>query len=228
MHALRWAREAITFNWPIKLTALILAAVLWAVVAAEAPTTQLIAVPLTITPPRGRSLATPPPAVNVIFAGTARDLLRLYATPPTIQRAIADTVTDSTVVLHLSPDDVVIPSRIDVRAEAMEPRAVTITLAGHRQPPSRTDTTMTERVLMGIPVTVRGPRGRWASEPPAVIVTVRGPSSRLFRLTRDSVAVTALPSGTGRPESVRLEVSAPEGLSAGVTPDTALVRRAGG
>jgi hypothetical protein len=84
-----------------------------------------------------------------------------------------------------------------------------------------------ERVLMGIPVTARGERGggNWSSEPPAVIVTVRGPSARLALLTRDSVEVAATAEGTGRPETVRLEVKAPAGVEAIATPDTAVVQR---
>jgi YbbR domain-containing protein len=84
-----------------------------------------------------------------------------------------------------------------------------------------------ERVLMGIPVTVRGERGggAWSSEPPAVIVTVRGPPARLGLLTRDSVEVAATAEGTGRPETVRLEVKAPTGVNATATPDTAVVQR---
>ena len=78
---------------------------------------------------------------------------------------------------------------------------------------------------MGIPVTVRGDRGAWSSDPPAVIVTVRGPTARLVRLTRDSVEVAALPGGAGRPETVRLEVVTPPGIEAAATPDTAVVQR---
>jgi hypothetical protein len=85
-----------------------------------------------------------------------------------------------------------------------------------------------ERVLMGVPVSVEGERGgAWASEPPAVIVTVRGPARRVMRLTRDSVEVAALPHGTGQPETVRLRVSAPRGIQGNATPDTAVVLRRG-
>ena len=44
-------KRAIAANWPIKLTALVLATVLWAAVEAEEPTTQLIPVSVTITTP---------------------------------------------------------------------------------------------------------------------------------------------------------------------------------
>ena len=35
---------------------------------------------------------------------------------------------------------------------------------------------VSERVLMGVPVTIQADRAGWAADPPAVIVTVRGPS----------------------------------------------------
>jgi hypothetical protein len=69
----------------------------------------------------------------------------------------------------------------------------------------------------------------WLTDPPAVIVTVRGPSTRLARLTRDSVTVVATPVGVGeQPEVVRLEVVPPNGLTGVATPDTAVVSRSRG
>ena len=85
---------------------------------------------------------------------------------------------------------------------------------------------VSERVLMGVPVVVRGEPGvSWSSDPPAVIVTVRGPTVRLLRLTRDSLDVGALPSGRGGPETVQLHVGTPAGIEARATPDTAVVQR---
>jgi hypothetical protein len=65
----------------------------------------------------------------------------------------------------------------------------------------------------------------WESDPPAVIVTVRGAVARLNRLTRDSIAVSAVPLGPGATETVRLDVVAPAGITATATPDTAVVVR---
>jgi YbbR domain-containing protein len=84
---------------------------------------------------------------------------------------------------------------------------------------------MAERVLMGVPVTIRAERpATFVADPPAVLVTVRGPSLRLARLTRDSVLVFAVPTTDG-PELAVLEVVPPEGLTAVATPDTATVTR---
>src|SRR5262245_12402035 len=72
----------VTGNWPMKLTALALAAVLWAAVAAEEPSTQRVAITLRVTAPEGRPLTRSLPTIHGVFAGPARELLKLYASPP--------------------------------------------------------------------------------------------------------------------------------------------------
>lgn len=298
-------RSAVVVNWPAKLTALLLSGVLWAAVAAEEPTTQLVPVTLSVQPPPGRSLTGPLPAVQAVYVGSTRELIKLYSSPPTIQRVIPDTLSGSEYELVLSTQDLITPTRLNVRAEDIQPRTVrigldevvrrtlvveprvtitpdsgfavqggiavepgsvtvtgpdailrdltaipTVTLevsgvnaAVRRQVPL--DTTglgtarvvpaqveisadvafMAERVLMGVPITIRAERpAAFIVDPPAVLVTVRGPSLRLARLTRDSVLVLAVPTTDG-PERVVLEVVPPEGLSGVATPDTATVTR---
>jgi len=298
-------RSAVVVNWPAKLTALLLSGVLWAAVAAEEPTTQLVPVTLSVQPPPGRSLTGPLPAVQAVYVGSTRELIKLYSSPPTIQRVIPDTLSGSEYELVLSPQDLITPTRLNVRVEDIQPRSVrigldevvrrtlvveprvtitpdsgfavqggiavepgsvtvtgpdailrdltaipTVTLevsgvnaAVRRQVPL--DTTglgtarvmpaqveisadvafMAERVLMGVPITIRAERpALFIVDPPAVLVTVRGPSLRLARLTRDSVIVLAVPTTDG-PEQVVLEVVPPEGLTGVATPDTATVTR---
>jgi len=298
-------RSALLVNWPAKLTALLLSGVLWAAVAAEEPTTQLVPVTLTVQPPPGRSLTGTLPPVQAVYVGSTRELIKLYSSPPSIQRVLPDTLTGSEFELMLSPQDLITASRLNVRAEDVQPRSVRIRLdevvrrtlvvepritiapesgfalqggigvepgsvtvtgpdailrdlraiptvslemsgvngAIRRRVPldtaglgsarlSPTDVEisadvafMAERVLMGVPVTVRADRpAAFVADPPAVLVTVRGPSLRLARLTRDSVLVLATPAGDG-PERVALEVVPPEGLSGIATPDTATVTR---
>lgn len=299
------ARAAILVNWPAKLTALLLSGVLWAAVAAEEPTTQLVPVTLSVQPPPGRSLTGPTPAVQAVYVGSTRELIKLYSSPPTIQRLLPDTLTGSEYELTLSTQDLITPTRLNVRAEDVQPRSVRIRLdevvrrtivveprvtiapdsgfaiqggiavepgsvtvtgpeavlrdlrsiptvplevsgvnaAVRRRVPL--DTTglgaarvvpgeveisadvafMAERVLMGVPVTVRAERPAiFVADPPAVLVTVRGPTLRLARLTRDSVLVVAIPTGDG-PERVVLEVVPPEGVTGVATPDTATIAR---
>ncbi len=308
MPVLERVREAVTANWHIKLTALVLATVLWAVVAAEEPTTQTMHVSVALQLPEGRSLHEPVPPVEAVFAGPARELFKLYATPAVIRKTIPDSLIDSTYTLALSPTDVELPKHVEARTQDVRPRSVvvhlenvsrrtlpvvprvtlrpdsgfavfggiavapgsvlvvgpgprlgrldhvsteTLELTEVQGPVRRTvalDTTgfgplrltrrdvevsadvgtVSERVLMGVPVVVRSERSvPWTSDPLAVIVTVRGPTLRLVRLTRDSIAVSAYPTGTGRAETVHLQVAAPAGIEAVATPDTATVQRRG-
>ena len=299
------ARAAVLVNWPAKLTALMLSGVLWAAVAAEEPTTQLVPVTLSVQPPRGRTLTGPLPAVQAVYVGSTRELIKLYSSPPVIQKILPDTLTASGFELTLSPQDLLTPTRLNVRPEdvqprsvrirldevvrrtlvvepritiapdsgfallggiAVEPGSVTVTgpdailrdltavptvtlemsgvnsairrrvpldttgLGSARLAPAEVELSadvvfMAERVLMGVPVTIRADRPTsFVTDPPAVLVTVRGPSQWLARLTRDSVLVVAAPATDG-PERVVLEVVPPEGLTGVATPDTATVTR---
>lgn len=308
----RWARQArsaVVVNWPIKLTALVLSTVLWAAVAAEEPTTQLVPVTLIVEPPPGRTLTRALPAVQALYAGSARELIQLYGSPPVARKAIPDTLSGAEYMLELAPGDLRIARDIEATAQDVQPRVITVALddvvtrevevvsrvrvspdtgyaltggvslsprsvtlrgpeaavrplervytvsrniTGVTAPLRQTvpiDTSgfgvarvtprtvtvtaevmpISERVLMGVPVTVRADRGQWTVTPPAVIVTVRGPNGRLVRLTRDSVEVVAVPTGDGTAETVALQAVPPEGLEVVLTPDSVMVeRRAGG
>lgn len=299
------ARLAVTTNWPIKLTALALATVLWAAVAAEEPTTQLVPVQLEVEEPPGRTLMSPLPPVQALFAGSSRELIKLYAQPPVIRKTIPDTVSGSDYVLELGITDIAVENAA-VKVQEIQPRLVTVRLddvarrtvpvvprvtvrpdTGYAQlgdvqvlpswlvvsgpqaavdrvtaipttpleltgvtaPVRRTvpiDTTalgvvrvsqreveiavdvarVSERVLMGVPVELAADRrGSWVSDPPAVSVTLRGPSGRLTRLTRDSVQVLAAIQGNQPEQRVRLDAVAPQGFTARPTPDSVVVRR---
>ena len=299
-------RSAVVVNWPTKLTALVLSGVLWAAVAAEEPTTQLVPVTLVVQPPPGRALAGPMPAVQAVYVGSTRELIKLYSSPPTIRKVLPDTLSGSEFQLTLSTQDLLTPSRVNVRAEDVQPRTIRLTLdaivrrtvevesrvvivpdSGYAllqgiavEPGSVTvsgpdsavraiasvstvslelrdvdgpvrrlvplDTAtlgpvrvvpsevavsaevvfMAERVVMGVPVTIRSDRAaQLVADPPAVLVTVRGSSQRLARLTRDSILVIASPETTDVPTRVRLEVVPPEGLTGVAMPDTAVITR---
>ena len=105
-----------------------LAAIVWAAVAAQEPTTQLVPVRLDITPPNGRSLVGEPPRVRALFAGTARELIKLYAQQPVIQHMLPDTITGSTYQLDLSVADIGAIEGAAVSPQQIEPRSITIVL----------------------------------------------------------------------------------------------------
>src|SRR5262249_8185451 len=97
-------------------------------VAAEEPTTQEFSVPLVVQTPEGRSLTRQPPALHAVFAGPARELFKLYATPPAARSIVPDTVVDSLYTLQISPSDVDVPKRVEAGVQWVEPRAVTVAL----------------------------------------------------------------------------------------------------
>lgn len=130
-------RAALVTNWPIKLTSLALAAVLWAAVAAEEPTTQLVPVTLIVEPPGGRALTRPLPPVKALYAGSARELIKLFATPPVISAIIPDTLTGSSYALELFPSDLKLADDAAVEPQDVQPRRIEVTLdaVSHRLVP---------------------------------------------------------------------------------------------
>ncbi len=299
-------REAIVKNWPIKLTAFALSGVLWAAVAAREPTTQLVPITLNIETPPGRVLTQRAPEVQALVTGTARDMFKLYASRPVINKLVPETRAASHT-LDLSIQDINHTTDVSVTVQDIRPRQIEIfmdtvaqrwvpvqlrvtvipdngfelvgglasepdsilisgprslvrdiafiptvsdTLIGARESftqsvpldtaglrvvePSVRDvsivatiTQIATRVLSNVPVTVAGRAGTWETDATTVLVTVEGPADRVARLTADSIAVTARPSGTADTLTVRLAVRVPLGISGWSTPDSVIVRRRG-
>lgn len=121
-------RGALLTNWPIKLTSLALAAFLWAAVAAEQPATQLVPVTLIVEPPEGRALTRPLPPVRALYAGSARELIKLYAAPPVLTAVIPDTLAGSSYTLALSAGDLRLVQDAAVTPQDVQPRQIEITL----------------------------------------------------------------------------------------------------
>lgn len=121
-----WSRLAA--NWPLKLTSLLLALLLWAVVAFEEPSTRLIRIQLQVTAPVGRELIEAPATAQALVTGPARELLELAADPPILAHAIADTVTARHVIIPLSPADVVLPRGVTADVRDVQPNEITVEL----------------------------------------------------------------------------------------------------
>ena len=121
-------RVWILTNWPIKLTALVLATVLWAVVAAQERTTELVRVSLSVRTPEGRMLTNQLPEIQARYSGTLGELAKLLRTPPTIHKAMPDTLSGSTYFLTLSTDDLQTTGSADVVPEGVYPDTITLYL----------------------------------------------------------------------------------------------------
>jgi hypothetical protein len=168
-------RELVLGNWPIKLTALVLAAVLWAAVAAEEPTTQLVPVSLVVRAPEGLALTTPLPSVKALYTGAARELIKLYGSPPVITKTIPDTVKSSEYHLELRPEDLVLKTRVNAQVQDIQPRTIVLRLDD-----------LTRRMVPVVPrVRIVPDSGYLVTGGVGVVpgsVTLRGPEARLRRI----------------------------------------------
>lgn len=199
---------ALVNNWPIKVTSLALAAVLWAAVAAEEPTTQLVPVTLMVEPPEGRALTRPLPPVKALYAGSARELIKLYGTPPVITAMVPDTLTGSRYVLELSPGELKLAVKANVQAQDVQPRRIEVRLdaAARRTVPVVSRVTITPdtgfAVVGGLALSpssllVRGPDAVVAridsvTTVPLEITAVRGPVRRNVPIDTEGLGVAQL------------------------------------
>src|SRR5262245_53986606 len=94
----RRLRAAFTERLGYKAAALFFAVVLWFVVSAEEPSEELVPVRLEVDFDSTRILATPRPAIRALVAGRARDLIKLYDTPPVVRRSFTDDAPDSVAI----------------------------------------------------------------------------------------------------------------------------------
>ena len=198
-------RAALINNWPIKLTSLALAAVLWAAVAAEEPTTQLVPVTLMVEPPEGRALTRPLPQVKALYAGSARELIKLYGTPPVITAVIPDTLTGQTYALELVPGELKLAQKANVQAQDVQPRHIEVTLDAVSRRTVPVVSRVTVRPDTGFAVVgglalspssllVRGPdavvaRIESVTTVPLEITAVRGPVRRNVPIDTDGLGV---------------------------------------
>ena len=163
----RHLRAAFTERLAYKAAALFFAVVLWLVVSAEEPSEELVPVRLEAAHDSARILTGSRPVIRALVAGRARDLIKLYDSPPVVRRIVTDDAPDS-VAVDLRPADVYIPPDVDAIVRDVQPRSLVLVF----------DVSETRRV----PVTS------------AVRLTIdSGPAATHTRLTRfvpDSVTVT--------------------------------------
>jgi YbbR domain-containing protein len=189
-------RATLIDNWPIKLTALGLAAALWAAVAAQEPTTQIVPVLIRVEPPPGRSIEGPIPEVRALFRGIPRELMKLYAEAPIIRKSLPDTITGSEFLLTLVTSDITVIDGAAVNPQQIEPQSIRIVLddVGRRSVPVVHRVTVTpdsgHQIFGGISVSPGS-------------VTIQGPQDRVASVTSVTTVPVAL---TGLRTSVRRRV----------------------
>jgi hypothetical protein len=115
-------------NWPLKITSLLLAVLLWVVATAEQPASRVLPVTLVPQGPAGRSFTGDPPAITALVVGPRRELLKLTGAHLTLTRILPDTITGRAVTLDLLPSDVEVPRGGEVKVQDIQPRQVTLQL----------------------------------------------------------------------------------------------------
>ena len=168
-------RRAVVKNWPMKATSLAAAAVLWAVIAAQEPRTQYVPVNLTLQLPDGRGLAEAPPAVEALVTGPARELFKLYATPPSIDLTIPDDPA-TTYNLDLNRQNLRFGTDAAVAVQDIRPRHITV----------RLDSVLTKTVPVFSNATVVADTGFQLVGPPSITpasIVVTGTQTELAAIS---------------------------------------------
>jgi hypothetical protein len=219
--AQRWLKGAFTERLGYKGAALFFAVVLWLVVSAEEPSEELVPVQLEASYDSARILTGKRPVIRALVAGRARDLIKLYHTPPVVRRTVTDDAPDS-LALDLRASDVYISPDIDAVVRDVQPRSLVLVF----------DVTTSRRlpVASAVHVVMDSNRANGRTHVTRMVpdsVTVTGPRRVVNRLSsvstvkqtvtvRDSgdfvvpLDVKALAAGiTVRPEEIRVLVQVP-------------------
>ena len=125
-------REALLRHWPLKLAALALAVLLWAGVASQEVTSQLVAVRLELDWADTLDITRPLPSVTALVTGPGREILKLYSTPLVFRSAVPVSAVEHPWRLRLTPERLQVPASAKVTVEDVEPRDVFVSLTKNR------------------------------------------------------------------------------------------------
>jgi YbbR domain-containing protein len=121
--------RSLTYNWRLKLSALALAVLIWAVVSAEQVTSQWVPVrvdPVVRDPEFVVTAPAEPAVVSVQVTGPGRELWELAINRPTLVLSVRDVGDRRT--FGLDPSMVRIPQGLAVRVSDVRPSVVTLAL----------------------------------------------------------------------------------------------------
>lgn len=187
----RWQRRvkaAVTERLALKASALLLALVLWFVVAARQPTEEVASVRFVPLLDSALVLRDPAPPIRALVLGRPNEIVKLGNTPLSIRRPISSDAPD-TLALTLRASDVEVPDGVQVIVRDVQPRSVTL-----RFEPTASRRVPVRSAIM-VPVGIRAPLGV-RLEPESV--TVLGPRRAVAQLRYvstlvDSIVVDTLP-----------------------------------
>ena len=128
--ARRWGKRlksAVTERWPAKITALLLAMLLWLVVTLQAPAENWVEVRLDVAVDSGYALADTLPRVRALVQGRGRDLVELAGELPVAHVEAANAGGDLAVIAFAA-SDVELPPGLDARVRDVRPRVLRLKL----------------------------------------------------------------------------------------------------
>jgi hypothetical protein len=209
----QWLHAAVTEHLALKASSVLLAVVLWFVVAAREPTEEVVGVRFSPQLDSGLVLRDPAPVIRALVIGRPSEILKLSNSPLMIRRQLTSDAPD-TLVMTLRTSDVEVPEGIEVIVRDVQPRSVML----------RFESTVSRDVPVRSRLVVRAPPG---DAPVAVhllppTVTISGPRREVVQLrflatVADSIAVDTIPhlvdidtAGLGvvvRPAQVKATVS---------------------
>jgi YbbR domain-containing protein len=127
-HSARWERRmksAFTERLALKASAVLLALVLWFVVAARQPTEEVASVRFVPGLDSALVLRDPSPPIRALVIGRPNEILKLANAPLAIRRPIANDAPD-TLTLTLRAADVEVPEGVQVIVRDVQPRSITL------------------------------------------------------------------------------------------------------
>jgi hypothetical protein len=126
-------REALLRHWPLKLAALALSVLMWAGVASQEVTSQLVAVRLELAWADTLELGRPLPSVTALVTGPGREILKLYGTPLVLHATVPESAARHPWRLRLTPEILQVPTGASVTVEDVEPRDLFVSLTKTRR-----------------------------------------------------------------------------------------------
>jgi hypothetical protein len=121
-------RERLARRWPLKLAALALSVLLWAGVASQEVTSQLVAIHVALDLPDSLELSRPLPSVTALVTGPGHEVLKLYRTPIALRVAVPATAASRPFRIRLTPELLLVPAGAGVTVREVEPRDLFISL----------------------------------------------------------------------------------------------------